>query len=174
MSTAYLGLGSNVDAENNIALAVGALRAKFGEILLSPVYHNAAVGFEGNAFLNLAARIETDLDPLELRAYLRRLERAHGRDRNAPKWSDRTLDIDILLFDDLVVYNSRLEIPRKEILKFAHVLKPLADIAPALKHPLEEVSYAELWARGNWESTVLKEIDSGFLTLEKPDKVLLH
>lgn len=168
MSTAYLGLGSNVDAKQNISLAVKALRADFGEVLLSPVYRNAAVGFKGEAFLNLAARIETRLDPMDLRAYLRRLEQAHGRDRNTPKWSDRTLDIDILLFDDLVIYDSKLEIPRKEILKFAHVLKPLADIAPVLKHPMEKLSYAELWAQGGWEEVELEEIDSGFLNLSAP------
>lgn len=163
MSLAYLGLGSNVDAENNLSLAVQALRSDFGQVLLSPVYRNAAVGFEGDAFLNLAARVETRLAPMELRRYLRHLEQAHGRNRSAPKWSDRTLDIDILLYDDLVVYDGKLEIPRKEILKFAHVLKPLADIAPGLIHPTEGISYAELWANGSWGEVTLEETDSGFL-----------
>lgn len=164
MSVAYLGLGSNVDALNNISHAVQALRVEFGEVHLSPVYRNAAVGFKGNAFLNLAARVDTSLQPMELRRYLRRLEQTHGRDRTAPKWSDRTLDIDILLYDDLVTYDSKLEIPRKEILKFAHVLKPLADIAPGLIHPSEGICFAELWANGSWEGVTLEEIDSDFLS----------
>lgn len=163
MSVAYLGLGSNVDARRHIAEAVQSLREQFGAVLLSPVYRNAAVGFTGSAFLNLAARINTRFQPMELRDYLRCLEQAHGRDRNAPKWSDRTLDIDILLYDELMAYDRNLEIPRREILKFAHVLKPLADIAPGLIHPLENLSYAELWGRGNWEGIELEVIDSGFL-----------
>lgn len=146
MSTAYLGLGSNVDAERHIRIAIQALQAEFGELALSPVYRSEAVGFEGDDFLNLAARIETDKSPLELRDFLRALEQAHGRDRNTPKWSDRTLDIDILLYDDLIVYDDQLEIPRKEILKFAHVLKPLADLAPDRVHPVERRTIAEIWA----------------------------
>ncbi|HSM69185.1 MAG TPA: 2-amino-4-hydroxy-6-hydroxymethyldihydropteridine diphosphokinase, partial [Xanthomonadales bacterium] len=129
MAIAYLGLGSNVDAERHIRIAVQALEEQFGQVELSPVYRSEAVGFEGDDFLNLAARITTNMTPLQLRAFLRALEARHGRDRNTPKWSDRTLDIDILLYDELVVYGEDLEIPRREILKFAHVLKPLADLA---------------------------------------------
>jgi 2-amino-4-hydroxy-6-hydroxymethyldihydropteridine diphosphokinase len=145
MSTAYLGIGSNVDAERHVRIAVEALQNAFGVVALSPVYRSQAVGFDGDDFLNLAARVETDMAPLELREFLRQLEQAHGRDRNAPKWSDRTLDIDILLYDDLVVYDDELEIPRKEILKFAHVLKPLADLAPDLLHPVTGKTIAEIW-----------------------------
>lgn len=146
MSTAYLGLGSNVDAERHIRIAIQALQDEFGELALSPVYRSEAVGFEGDDFLNLAACIETDKSPLELRDFLRALEQAHGRDRNTPKWSDRTLDIDILLYDDLVIYDDELEIPRKEILKFAHVLRPLADLAPNLVHPVERRTISAIWA----------------------------
>lgn len=140
--TAYLGLGSNVDAGRHIRIAIEVLRGRFGDIGISPVYRSVAVGFDGDDFLNLAVRIETDLDPRELREFLRDLEAEHGRDRSAPKWSDRTLDIDILLYDDLVRYDDELEIPRKEILKFAHVLKPLADIAPEVIHPTRKQSLA--------------------------------
>lgn len=146
MAVAYLGLGSNVEAERHIRIAVQALHEQFGQVELSPVYRSKAVGFEGDDFLNLAARITTDMTPLQLRAFLRALEAAHGRDRNTPKWSDRTLDIDILLYDKLVVYSEDLELPRREILKFAHVLKPLADLAPDLVHPVERRTIAEIWA----------------------------
>lgn len=146
MATAYLGLGSNVEAVRHIRIAVQALEEQFGQVELSPVYRSEAVGFEGDDFLNLAARITTDMTPLQLRAFLRDLEAEHGRDRNTPKWSDRTLDIDILLYDELVVYDEDLELPRREILKFAHVLKPLADLAPQLMHPVERRTIAEIWA----------------------------
>lgn len=159
MSTAYLGLGSNVDAERHIRIAIQALQDEFGELALSPVYRSEAVGFEGDDFLNLAARIETDKCPLELRDFLRALEQAHGRDRNTPKWSDRTLDIDILLYDDLIVYDDQLEIPRKEILKFAHVLKPLADLAPDLEHPVEHRTISEIWASSAGRDARLERVE---------------
>lgn len=158
MATAYLGLGSNVDAERHIRIAVQALEQQFGKVELSPVYRSEAVGFEGDDFLNLAARISTDMAPLQLRDFLRKLEQAHGRDRNTPKWSDRTLDIDILLYDDFVVYNDELEIPRKEILKFAHVLKPLADLAPDLAHPVDGRTIAEIWAQSECRAARLLRV----------------
>ena len=108
-------------------------------------------------FINLVARIETHLYPLELRRYLRDLEDRYGRKRNVPKFSDRSLDVDVLIYDDLVVFSPLLEIPRAEIMKFAHVLKPLAELDPDLVHPIEHRSMAEIW-----ESSGL---DDGYLRL---------
>ena len=146
MSIAYLGLGSNVDARTNIRSGIAALRASFGEVALSPIYRAPAVGFAGDDFINLVARIETDLGPLPLRDFLHELEDRHGRDRSLPKFSDRTLDIDILLYDDLYLLSPVLEIPRDEILSAAHVLRPLADLAPHLRHPVLRRGMAELWS----------------------------
>ena len=126
MSIAWLGLGSNVNAENNIRAGIKELKNKFENVSLSPVYSSTAVGFDGDDFINLVARVETEMPPLELRGYLRDLEDRYGRKRNVPKFSDRVLDIDILLYDDLVLRSPVLDMPRGEIMKFAHVLKPLA------------------------------------------------
>jgi len=145
VSTAYLGLGSNLEAETHIAAGIAALREAFGNVSLSPIYRAAAVGFSGNDFINLVARIETTLEPLELKRFLHALEDRHGRRRDVPKFSDRTLDIDILLYDDLYVLSPELEIPRDEILTAAHVLKPLADLAPDLRHPVTRQTIADLW-----------------------------
>lgn len=145
MSTAWLGLGSNVNAENNIRAGISALEERFSDVSLSPAYASTAVGFEGDDFINLVARVETDLQPTELREYLRDLEDRYDRQRNVPKFSDRSLDIDILLYGDLVLLSPILEIPRAEILKFAHVLKPLADLDPDILHPSELRSLAEIW-----------------------------
>jgi 2-amino-4-hydroxy-6-hydroxymethyldihydropteridine diphosphokinase len=145
MSTAWLGLGSNVNAENNIRAGISALEETFSDVRLSPAYASTAVGFEGDDFINLVARVETDLQPAELREYLRDLEDRYGRQRDVPKFSDRSLDIDILLYGDLVLLSPILEIPRAEILKFAHVLKPLADLDPDILHPSELRSLAEIW-----------------------------
>ena len=105
----------------------------------------AAVAFEGADFINLVACVETDKTPLELKRFLGKLEDRHGRRRNMPKFSDRTLDIDILLYDDLYLLSPLLELPRDEILSSAHVLKPLADLSPDLLHPVLRQRMADLW-----------------------------
>jgi 2-amino-4-hydroxy-6-hydroxymethyldihydropteridine diphosphokinase len=143
--TAYLSLGSNIDAETNIAAARRALKRDFTDVRFSPVYRSAAVGFEGEDFLNLVAAVETRLAPLQLKAALTALEDARRRDRSAPRWSSRTLDVDILLYDGLWLLSPELEIPRDEILEMPHVLRPLADLAPDLRHPVARRTIAELW-----------------------------
>jgi 2-amino-4-hydroxy-6-hydroxymethyldihydropteridine diphosphokinase len=145
MSIAYLGLGSNVDARENIISGIAELRETFGRVDLSPIYQTPAFGFEGEDFINLAARIETDMSPLELKGYLQALEDRHQRNRDAPKFSNRTLDIDILLYDDLYLLSPALSLPRGEILSAPHVLKPLADLAPDLRHPVCGETISELW-----------------------------
>ena len=96
-STAFLSLGSNVDARKNILSGISALRQEFSEVALSPVYQTEAFGFIGNDFINLVARVDTGMSPLALKRFLNQLEDRHDRRRNVPKYSDRTLDIDILL-----------------------------------------------------------------------------
>lgn len=145
MTTAYLGIGSNIDASRHIPAGMQALSETFAEVAFSPVYQSPPVGLEGDDFLNLVARVETDLAPLDLDAALHAIEDRQGRDRSQPRWSSRTLDIDILLYGDLWLLGPKLEIPRKEILTAAHVLKPLADLAPDLVHPVERKSIRELW-----------------------------
>lgn len=146
MSTAWLSLGSNVEPERHLRAAAAALRERFGAVRFSPVYRTPAVGFEGPDFLNCAAAIETDLDPQALNTWLHALEDMQGRDRSGPRFSSRTLDIDIVLFDDQVLEGpGNLQIPRKE-LQHAFVLKPLCDLAPELRLPGSGRRLAELWA----------------------------
>jgi len=145
MPTAYLSLGSNLDPVRHLCEAIGALRERFGEVAVSAVYRFPAVGYDGADFLNAAVAIRTDLSPQALNAWLHALEDAHGRDRSGPRYSDRTLDIDIVLYDDLVAEGAgNLRIPRDE-LRHAFVLKPLAEIAPGAAHPVARRSIAELW-----------------------------
>lgn len=159
MSTAYLGLGSNIDAEANIRAGIDELRRLFGDVALSPAYRAPAVGFEGADFINLVARVETEMPPLELKRVLHDLEDRHGRDRSSPKFSDRTLDIDILLYDDLRLVSPELEIPRPEILTSAHVLRPLSDLAPGLRDPIRHETYGELWAAFPGDAAALHRIE---------------
>lgn len=153
MPIACLSLGSNLDPERHLRAAIEALRARFGELTLSAIYRFPAVGYDGPDFLNAAAVLRTDLSPQALNAWLHALEDAHGRDRSGSRYSDRTLDIDIVLYDDLVVEDAgnpgtgtgqALRIPRDE-LRHAFVLRPLAEIAPDAVHPLERRTIGELW-----------------------------
>jgi 2-amino-4-hydroxy-6-hydroxymethyldihydropteridine diphosphokinase len=113
------------------------------------------VGFDGADFINLAVGLDTDLTPNALNDWLHALEDRHGRRRDVPRYADRTLDVDIVLYDDLVAQGpGHLDIPRKE-LKHAFVLKPIADIAPDLRHPVSGRSMAELWAAFPVESEPL-------------------
>ena len=147
MARAYLSLGSNVEPERHLAQAVDELRARFGAVTVSPLLRTPAVGFEGPDFLNAAAIVDTDLDILELDAWLHALEDAHGRRRDVPRFSDRPLDIDILFYDDVVFRGpGNLEVPRPE-LRHAFVLQPLAQIAPDFRDPVSGRTLAELWAR---------------------------
>ncbi len=146
---AYLSLGSNIEPETNLRSALAALRERFGDVVVSPVYRMPAVGFNGPAFLNAAAIIDSDLDPFALTDWLHELERANGRLRSGVKFSSRTLDVDIVYFDQLVLDvadgPTALQLPRPE-LRHAFVLKPLADIAPEFVDPVRGVTLAQLWA----------------------------
>lgn len=147
----YLGLGSNVEPERHIRAGFEALKNAFGDADCSPVYISPAVGFSGADFLNAAARITTDWAVGELKAWLTELENRYGRDRSQPKFSDRSLDIDILMHGDKTGVFDGLLLPREEILEQAHVLKPLADIAPDLIHPATGRSMARHWAEFDGE-----------------------
>ena len=141
---AYLSLGSNIAPEQHLRSAIAALRARFGAIVLSPVYRVPAVGFDGPDFLNAAAIVDTDLDPFALTQWLHGLERDHGRMRGTVKFSDRTLDVDLVYFDDLVIETPELQLPRPE-LRHAFVLRPLADIAPEFVDPVRNATLRALW-----------------------------
>jgi 2-amino-4-hydroxy-6-hydroxymethyldihydropteridine diphosphokinase len=143
MHKAYLSLGSNERPEHYLQLAVNALRETFGDIILSDWVHTKAVGFDGPDFINGAAVIETDWDVYQLNDWLHALEDAHGRRRDVPRFSNRTLDIDIIFFDDLILQGpGNLQIPRPE-LKHALVLGALAQIAPDYVNPETGLTLAE-------------------------------
>ncbi|MEO8012388.1 MAG: 2-amino-4-hydroxy-6-hydroxymethyldihydropteridine diphosphokinase [Dokdonella sp.] len=146
MPRAYLSLGSNIDPVENLRAAIDALTQRFGVVVISPTYRMPAVGMHGEDFLNLAVALDTDLDAHALNRWLHALEDRQGRRRDVPRWSSRTLDIDIVLFDDCVLQGEgNLEIPRSEI-AHAFVLKPLADIAADVQHPTLHRPIGALWA----------------------------
>lgn len=162
MATIYISLGSNIDREQNTRAGVDALKRAFGELNLSSVYESEAVGFEGDAFYNMVIACEVDTSVHETNQILRDIEDANDRDRSGPKFSSRTLDLDLLLYDDLILDENSIKLPRGEILNNAFVLWPLAEIAPHLKHPETGVSYADMWSAFDKTKQGLKPIDFSF------------
>jgi 2-amino-4-hydroxy-6-hydroxymethyldihydropteridine diphosphokinase len=148
MTRAYLSLGSNIEPEQHLRAALSELRGHFGEIIVSPVYRYAAVGFDGPDFLNLAVGIDTDLDAHALNTWLHALEDRQGRRRDVQRFSSRTLDVDIVLFGKEIIEGpGHLQVPRGELLQ-AFVLQPLAAIAAAAMHPVLHRTMGELWRGG--------------------------
>ena len=142
----YLSLGSNIEPEANLRKAIAALRERFGEVVMSPVYRTPAAGFAGSDFLNAIAVIDSDIHPFALNDWLHALEMKQGRDRRDASYSNRTLDIDIIYFGDLVLEGpGDFQLPRPELHR-AFVLKPLADVAPEFVDPVRNVTLAQLWA----------------------------
>lgn len=158
-SRAYLSLGSNLSPEANLRAAVAALRARFGEVEVSPVYQTASVGFKGPDFLNAIVAINSDIHPFALNAWLHALEETQGRNRRDATYSDRTLDIDIIYFGELILEGpGDFLLPRPE-LHNAFVLKPLADIAPDFVDPIRGMSLGKLWASHPGHDTPPKQVD---------------
>ena len=162
MARIYISIGSNIEAEKNIRLAIHALQDHYGKLILSSVYESEAVGFEGDNFLNLVAGVNTDEDVHTVAATLRKIEDDNGRDRNGPRFSPRTVDLDLLLYDDLILKEDGLELPRDEITKNAFVLLPLEEIAPQLIHPVSGNTMCDHWMSFDKESQKLWAIDFKF------------
>ncbi len=145
MARVYVSVGSNIDPAENIRSVIAELRQYYPKLILSSVYESEAVGFEGNNFYNLVLGFDTDLDVFAVASQLHVLEDSHARDRRGPKFSARTIDLDLLLFDDLVLNQKGLNIPRDEITFNAFVLWPLAEVAGSLQHPIVNRSYQQMW-----------------------------
>ena len=145
MARVYISIGSNIDRERYITAALDALAGWFDEPLISSVYESESVGFDGSPFYNLVVGVDTDLSVADLSARFKQLEADNGRRRGVPKFSPRTLDLDILTYDHEVGRVDGVELPRGEILKNAFVLLPLAEIAPTAAHPVCGERYQALW-----------------------------
>ncbi|CAM5223013.1 2-amino-4-hydroxy-6-hydroxymethyldihydropteridine diphosphokinase [Alishewanella longhuensis] len=148
MALIYISVGSNIDRDVNIRGGVRAMAEHFGALTLSSVYESEAVGFTGDPFYNMVVAAETDLAIDDCVALLKHIEEQFGRLRGAEKFCGRTLDLDLLTYDQLICQQP-VELPRGEITENAFVLWPLAEIAPEQIHPATRQSYAELWQAYN-------------------------
>ena len=142
---AFVSIGSNQNAARQIATALRRLEQTFGALQVSTVYQNPAVGFEGDDFLNLVVGFDSELGVEGTARVLRDIEAEQGRDRSLPKFSSRVIDLDLLLLDDFVGTVAGTQLPRDEILKYAFVLCPLAELIGSQKHPEVNQTYWALW-----------------------------
>lgn len=166
MTRGYISIGSNIEKEKNILSALRALASYFGGLIVSSTYETEAVGFTGDTFHNLIVGFDSDLDVKTIAEQLRQIELDHGRTRECKKFSSRTLDLDLILYGDLVITEGRLQIPRDEIERYAFVLEPLAEIAGDLRHPISKISYRELWERFDKSGITQKRIKPGWSSIK--------
>lgn len=164
MSMLYISLGSNVKREYHVKHGLTELAKTFGALTLSSLYDSKAVGFNGSDFFNMVVGVETDYSIEEVAKLLRKIEVAFGREPNAKKFSPRTLDLDVLLYDELII-DKPVQIPRNEITKNAFVLWPLSEIAPMRLHPVLQKSYDQLWNEFNQGSQSITQIPFSWSTI---------
>ena len=143
----FLSLGSNIEPEKNIDFAKEQLQIKYGKLLISSVYKTKAVGFKGDDFLNLVIKASTSDSPETVIDYLHYIEKQTGRETGTGQFNSRTLDIDLLLYGDLI--DASLNLPRDEILEYDFVLEPLVEIFSEGIHPIEKRSYKEIFIELN-------------------------
>jgi 2-amino-4-hydroxy-6-hydroxymethyldihydropteridine diphosphokinase len=145
MRRGYISLGSNINQEQNTCAALRALENLYGTLITSNVYETEAVGFVGDPFYNLIIGFDSDQDVKAITKQLRQIEKDQGRTRDSRRYAARTLDLDLILYGDLIISDGRLQLPRDEIERYSFVLEPLVEIAPALIHPVSKKSIAEIW-----------------------------
>jgi len=158
MAQVYVSIGSNIERERNIDSALQALAAAYGELQQSSVYESAAVGFDSAPFYNLVVAFQTDASPRAVQETLHRIEDRQGRLR-AAELAARTLDLDLLLYDDLVTDKGRLVLPRADIDRYAFVLGPLAEIAGERRHPVSGIRFADMWSAFDTAGQELRRIE---------------
>lgn len=150
MATVYLGLGTNLgDKEANLRTAIYKLQERIGkQVSLSSFYETAPWGFESDhSFLNAAIGLETSLSPIEILHITQEIEKELGRTKKSVNgnYSDRLIDIDILLYDTLVLQTPELTIPHPLMTERDFVMKPLIEIAGNVIHPTRQKTLSELY-----------------------------
>jgi 2-amino-4-hydroxy-6-hydroxymethyldihydropteridine diphosphokinase len=146
MRAAFIALGSNIDPQARLCAAARELKRQFPDARFSACYRNRAVGFEGADFINAVARFWTPLPVPALIEVLHAIEERCGRSRQDRQWGPRAMDLDLLLYGDLIAAAPGYALPRRDLLQRAYMLGPLAELAPELIHPISGQRYGELWA----------------------------
>jgi 2-amino-4-hydroxy-6-hydroxymethyldihydropteridine diphosphokinase len=158
MPEVYVAAGSNVEPERHMQQAVVELARAFPGVRFSSWYRNRAVGFDGDDFINLVAGFSTELPVQALLEQLHAIESRCGRERDAPRWAPRSMDLDVLLYGNLICDEPGLKLPRPDLVKRAYMLGPLAEIAPQVVHPTAGLTVGELWRRFDQEAHPLERL----------------
>ena len=162
MPRVYVSIGSNIEKERYIRQGLQQLQQHYAPLTLSTVYKSRAIGFEGDDFYNLVAGFDTQDSLAHINAVLADIEQRCGRIRNGVRFGPRTLDLDILLYGDLVLNDGTHQLPRGEVNDYACVLRPLAEIAPDERHPITHITYREMWQRFSDTTQPLIPVDMSF------------
>ena len=155
----FLSVGSNIEAEEHLHMACKELAADFGDLTLSSVYRNEAIGFEGDDFLNMVIGFNTTAKPEQVSDTLQHLHAKAGRVYHENRFCSRTLDLDMLLYGSLV--KRHLKLPHADIEKYGYVVGPMAEVAPQLRHPINGMTMQELWKRFDKDDKPLHKVDIG-------------
>jgi 2-amino-4-hydroxy-6-hydroxymethyldihydropteridine diphosphokinase len=145
MPEVLVAAGSNVRPRENLRRALAVLREAWPDLRASRAWRNPAFGFEGEDFVNLVIGFETDLPLPAVLERLHAAEAACGRPREAPKWAPRSMDLDVLLYGDVVGDFPGAVLPRPDLVRRPYMLGPAAELAPARRHPTLGRTLAELW-----------------------------
>ncbi|MCF7981827.1 MAG: 2-amino-4-hydroxy-6-hydroxymethyldihydropteridine diphosphokinase [Pseudomonadales bacterium] len=159
MPKVFLGIGSNIQRHRHICAALEMLTDLLGELSISSVYESAAVGFKGAPFYNLVVGVDTEIPLANLIQLIKQVEDQNGRDRNSPKFSARTLDVDVLTYGDCVGVYEGILLPRTEIVEQAHVLLPLSEIAAKELLPGSGKCCFDLWREYDKSRQALWKVD---------------
>jgi len=159
MAEVFLGLGTNVDRERSMRAGLEALKSLDTNLVVSKMYESVAVGFEGAPFYNCVVQLHTELSLAELIVALKAIENTNGRDRSTQVADGKGLDIDVLTYGGLTGCFDGVELPRSDIIRYAHVLLPLSEIAPSVCLPGTETSYQDLWLGFDKKGQQLEVVD---------------
>lgn len=154
MARIYVGVGSKESPGIHIRNAIGAFEELCTEVVCSPIYMSQGVAGEQGTFTNLVIGATTLLPVDGVVVELKAIERANGRQPG-----HQSLDLDLLLYDDLILNTETLKLPRNDIERFVFVLKPLAEMAPALVHPVSGLSIEQMWKQSGMDDSVLTAVD---------------
>ena len=157
----FVAAGSNLEPEKHLPQACAQIAHTWPDARFSRAYRNVAVGFEGPDFINLVVGFSAAQPLGSVIARLRAIETQCGRPRYAPKWASRTMDLDVLLYGDLVEKTDDYTLPRPDLLKRPYMLGPLAEIAPEVVHPVPGRNIGELWAHFEGDGHKMTAVDLG-------------
>lgn len=161
MTLVYVGVGSNIERSKHSRAAIEELSKLDSRLRVSTIYECGSLGFDSAPFYNFIIELRTGMSLADFSRSLREIEIRWGRRKDAGKYQDRTLDLDIILFGERVSAREP-ELPRSDIYKYPFVIQPLYELAPDLIIPGTETSIREIWQKADGLD-LLSAVDDFFI-----------